>query len=420
MKNNFDKNIKDKLNNYEAPYDPAAWTKMNATLNNVSPVRLTAKYWFIGAAILTIVAVASSFFFKNEAEVNSEKNINAQIKSESTNNNDIDNSTSKQEISSLSSKEAEQITKSFKSLNNIESAVNKEVNTPLTQEDNSQLTQDPNHQTSQLIVDDKNTPESLSFIDPEITAQCQGENMTVVNKNNFKIFIGFPDGIKTVIYSKASKLINLTQSGKYTYGYLNKVNQLVEVNSFVINEAPVADFSFINTDVKFDEYGLPSTQVESSPGAASYEWTFDDQKASGNSATGHFFKKGMYEVALKVTSANGCAGYASKQIEINENYNLMAVNSFVPTDSDPQVNRFMPFSLTVRNTPFQLLVFDPTDGHIVFETNDASNGWDGIDKQTGKQVSNETAFIWKVMILNPINGETPEYAGTIIPLARRR
>ena len=100
MKNNFDKNIKDKLNNYEAPYDPAAWTKMNATLNNVSPVRPTAKYWFIGAAILTVVAVASSFFFNNEAEVNSEKNINAQIKSESTNNNDIDNSTSKQEISS--------------------------------------------------------------------------------------------------------------------------------------------------------------------------------------------------------------------------------------------------------------------------------------------------------------------------------
>ena len=98
----------------------------------------------------------------------------------------------------------------------------------------------------------------------------------------------------------------------------------------------------------------------------------------------------------------------------------MAMNSFVPTDVDPAINTFMPYSLKVRGDDFHMIIIDPADGHLIYETKDASKGWDGIDKQTGAMVKYESAYIWKVTIENRQIGESPEYAGTVVPLPTRR
>ena len=79
----------------------------------------------------------------------------------------------------------------------------------------------------------------------------------------------------------------------------------------------------------------------------------------------------------------------------------------------------MPRALKERDTPFKLIILDRRDGHIIYETTDANQGWDGIDRQTGTMVDYEQTYIWKVTLVSPQPGEQAEYFGTIIPLHKR-
>jgi hypothetical protein len=101
-------------------------------------------------------------------------------------------------------------------------------------------------------------------------------------------------------------------------------------------------------------------------------------------------------------------------IQIPSDYNLLAVNAFNPQSQDSRNSTFMPYALTIRQTPFSLIVLDPDNGGLVFETKDAGNAWDGIDRRDGKLVPGNKAYIWKVVIQRPIQGEKGEYRGTIV------
>jgi hypothetical protein len=95
-------------------------------------------------------------------------------------------------------------------------------------------------------------------------------------------------------------------------------------------------------------------------------------------------------------------------------YNLLAVNAFNPQSTNSRNSSFMPYALTIRQTPFKLIVLDPDTGGLVFETSDADDAWDGIDRRDGKLVPGNKAYIWKVVLQNPVAGEKSEYRGTIV------
>jgi len=92
---------------------------------------------------------------------------------------------------------------------------------------------------------------------------------------------------------------------------------------------------------------------------------------------------------------------------------LLAMNAFSPESFIPAKQTFMPRALVDRNTDFNLVIFDQSGG-IVFETNDASNAWDGIDKRNGQMVEANKTLVWKVAIKNPLDGEKPVYQGTVV------
>jgi hypothetical protein len=73
----------------------------------------------------------------------------------------------------------------------------------------------------------------------------------------------------------------------------------------------------------------------------------------------------------------------------------------------------MPYALSKRNSAFSLIIIDPDNGGIIFESSDASNPWDGIDKRNGKLVSESKTFIWKVTLSSPEKNEKAVYKGTI-------
>ena len=101
-------------------------------------------------------------------------------------------------------------------------------------------------------------------------------------------------------------------------------------------------------------------------------------------------------------------------VNIPTDYNLLAVNAFNPQSLDSRNSRFMPYALTIRQTPFKLIVLDPDNGGLIFESTDENNAWDGIDRRDGKLVPGNKAYIWKVVIQHPVAGEKGEYRGTIV------
>jgi hypothetical protein len=125
------------------------------------------------------------------------------------------------------------------------------------------------------------------------------------------------------------------------------------------------------------------------------------------------FKQQTYEVQVQ-TSNEECQVNETITMVSDQNYNLLAVNAFNPQSRDERNARFMPFALTIRDVRFELIIIDPDNGAVLFKSTDAQYPWDGIDQRTGQLVAAQKAFIWKVLLENPLPGEKNTYSGTIV------
>ena len=285
-------------------------------------------------------------------------------------------------------------------------------------ENNSATNNDGNKipiQSETSIASETNSNSSAPLIIPAVQDVCEGASIEIDNTNNVSLQISGPEQ-QITIPANSIRTINISKEGVYSLRALNG-NTTGNSQTFSVKRAPNVDFS-IDLDNKFDK-GLPTTYVNTDVIGEQFNWSFNKQKATGRSAGAHFYAKGEHEIELTVTANNGCTSSIVKSIFIDENYNLMAENAFIPTDNDPRNNTFMPYALTVRDVKFTLIVLDPSDGHMVFKTNDSSNGWDGTDMKTGSPVAFEKSYIWKVVILNPEPNEQNEYGGNIIPIRQK-
>ena len=104
----------------------------------------------------------------------------------------------------------------------------------------------------------------------------------------------------------------------------------------------------------------------------------------------------------------------NKTISIPEEYNLNASKALDVNASDVRFNTFMPYALKERNTPFELYIYDARSGRVIFKTSDASNGWNGVDSNTGEMLKNGSTVLWKVILKNPNPGEQREYSGNLV------
>jgi hypothetical protein len=230
--------------------------------------------------------------------------------------------------------------------------------------------------------------------------------LVIENKNKQDLQMIAPSGRKVSLKANSSKKILFEEAGNYTINSENKSS------SFLIISAPKTEFDISNED-EFIE-GVPTINVSSTSNAGAQSWIVKgtNLKYSGTDAQIHLFEKGKYEIVL-TTTKNGCESSTYKVVSIHKDYNLLAPSGFRPMDSDSRTKTFMPFALKERNTPFQLIVIDPRDGHILFQSNDENRGWDGIDNKTGQLASNSTNYLWKVNLEKPLKGEKQNYSGSV-------
>lgn len=434
MKDAFEKNIKESLENFEYEYNPKAWEQLNSKLDSAPKGGKSPLKWYIAASVTAGLLIGGYLYFNSNNETQNTTNdklVAEQNTSTTTENDQSTHSTAHESDNPTFTAQPDHTTVEQQRPQDVEEHT---YQAPITEPtpgtsstDGSQGTgyrpadyteiHSSNDKDNKPAVTSPGASTEIQFVDPQIGPICQGIAVQVVNDNDFNLIIEFPNGQMWTGKAKSTSKLYPSVAGTYHVGYYSH-ESFVQSNTFEVKKAPTANFEFIETDKPF-ENGLPTVKVVTESIADQLSWSTDFESIKGNKAEFHFFKDGKHDITLTTTGSNGCKTSVKKSVSIENNYNLLAENVFVPTDLDPKNNVFMPDALVDRNTGFQMIILDPRDGHVVFETNDASIGWEGNDKQTGKMADYQKAYIWKVTLNNPMPGENPVYSGTITPLERR-
>lgn len=418
MNKNIDELIKSALEGHEMPYDNNAWNSLNKKLNHPNAPIKPFKFWFFGTSIIAVITISSLLYFSSKQEENNDKPVEQKMdlieksNSQSTTSKKTKSEKTKgiqdDKISSNELEVKEDVKKDTKT-----NLILPKVNEILAEEITKDLKLDeeiPNPKKGNSVNTKKVTEPDV----PSFSNKCLGENLKVINKNDEGMTLIFPSGKKVSVAESATENIKLSEEGKYEL--LVNSKQKETYNSFFsVYENPRATL-LVEDELNY-ETGLPIIRGEVQTFEESIKWKVDKVVSANSSkaktAAFYFFKKGQFELEVIVSNEKGCSSIERKTISISEDYNLLAVNAFDPLSSDSRKNTFMPYALSKRNSAFSLIIIDPDNGGIIFESSDASNPWDGIDKRNGKLVSESKTFIWKVTLSSPEKNEKAVYKGTI-------
>lgn len=436
----FEDKMKEGLNANEYPYNPAAWAAMSKRLDKGSKGGF--KKWYYAAGILGAAAITTAVILNlNSNDASKKEPTSTEKVQTSSNHNSVKTSGTSNGTQKVNTNTPHSVTQQNSNSDDNTQVSNTAANVidPNTMASNtgnpdpsvsSQNTENrqantnngqptdyatANNNINDPIQGQQNNTSDWKFVAPAIPEMvCQGSVVQIENKNDYPLVIIYPNGLNWVGNDHQVTRLNPSLSGSYKLGYL-KDQQFVEKSRFVVNDSPVAEFDFVDLSEKYLN-GLPTIEVRATSNAATYEWEYKNGTVHGEEVGLHFYEKGVHPVKLTVTDENGCSSTIEKTVNVNEKYNLLAMNSFRPNSSLQENTTFMPYALTERDANFTMLILDPNDGHVMYETSDASKGWNGIDQSTGSLAPAENAYIWKVTIMNPQTGEPNAYTGTILLL----
>jgi hypothetical protein len=422
----IEKLIKDSLENHELPYDASAWDSLESKLPQaiiVKPINFT-KWVLIGFAAASLVV--SVFIVSNSEEKSTnqiEKTDVKQIEKQSSltkkvaSTNPVSNSEKQ-----LTNQKTAQKTSTENSTNSLIKVEQNQVRGEY-ENTNHQLIKElefgmiPNntiYQSNLVQNSTENQKSNSSYKILAVATKCQGETIELENENAKSIVLKSPSGKLEVIRAKSQLKTNLTQTGTYAINGIDERGDLIELKTFEVITSPSISLNF-DSELTY-ENGLPVLKANLEGEDSKIKWSLNNKAidASGKNAVIFAFNKGTYELSATASNELGCKSTESKLIQIKNDYNLLAVNAFNPNSSDLRLTTFLPVALQSRTSPFKMVILDPNDGGIVYETSDASQPWDGIDRRDGKMVSSNKSYVWKVSIKNPEIGEKSEYKGIFI------
>jgi gliding motility-associated-like protein len=172
------------------------------------------------------------------------------------------------------------------------------------------------------------------------------------------------------------------------------VNTATYTDYVYVENIPVAAFTPSQTELTniFTEVVFDNNSV----GATDYIWTFGDASAQSNQENPTheypFEEGGTYVVQLIALSPLGCADTAYATINITEEVIFYVPNTFTP-DGDNYNEYFQPvFTSGYDPYDFDLFIFNRW-GEIVWESHDASVGWDGT---YGGNLVQDGTYTWKI------------------------
>ncbi|MGM0477711.1 MAG: PKD domain-containing protein, partial [Bacteroidota bacterium] len=169
-----------------------------------------------------------------------------------------------------------------------------------------------------------------------------------------------------------------------------------ENNYICIDDYPVADFSADPSELTslYNE----TTFDNSSVGAETYAWDFDDGESSTATNPSHTFpgeEEDEFLVELIATSQYGCKDTTYETILMREELLYYVPNSFTP-DNDKFNEKFKPvFTSGFDPQDYTLLIFNRW-GETIFESNHPEVGWDGTYGADSEEIVKDGTYVWKI------------------------
>jgi gliding motility-associated-like protein len=177
---------------------------------------------------------------------------------------------------------------------------------------------------------------------------------------------------------------------------------------------PVAYFIFspnqpttINTSVSF---------TNGSIGASNYQWFFGDGATSNAVDPTHTYPEieGSYVVTLVASTPFGCTDTVQSIVNVVKELIFYVPNTFTP-DGDDFNETFQPvFTSGYDPFDFHLMIFNRW-GELIFESYDASIGWDGTygGKANGGELVKDGTYVWKIEVKTKLNDERKMFVGHV-------
>jgi hypothetical protein len=440
MKDKMEHTLKNLLENQELPYNSAAWDSMKQALDAKMPVTQPMNWykWLLGGAAITVIAVSTYFMIQKDTAIPEQTATTTKIKKpiqpaaktkkDGTINNSVKSVLSTTPAKSSLPTDSQFIKKDFSDSEFIKQTEIKaaalEGLLPVNSADSISNLVDlftkNNSITPKKLDDLPNTTDSTEELTANSTLiaavnMCLGERQLLENKNDFAVVVYKQSSNQAIATIESKKSLFFEAKEQGTYLVVDK-NKLVSesTNSFEVKNSTKPTVE-IESEIRYEK-GIPTLKAITNAGN-SVQWTVNniEMNSSKNELDFNPFKAGNYAVTVK-TLTEGCIVSQTSKVNVDEDYNLLAVNAFNPNSFEPRNQTFIPFALTQRDVKFTLLIMDPKDGGIIYQTDDASQPWNGIDKRTGQLSPSNQAYIWKVRIANPLPGESAEYKGTITKL----
>lgn len=169
-----------------------------------------------------------------------------------------------------------------------------------------------------------------------------------------------------------------------------------ETNYIEVYHNPVADFSFFPFDA--DILDPIITFTNSSINASIYNWIIESYGATQVENPVIEFpndQQGNYDVMLSASTEMGCADTAYAIVPIKDVILFYIPNTFTP-DGDDYNETFQPiFTSGFDPMDFHLMIFNRW-GEVIFESYDASRGWDGTYGASSDRLVKDGTYVWRI------------------------
>lgn len=369
MKDQFEKNIKSLVDEFSYDYDPKAWDQLSKKL----PGPKGSTSWFQVGFFTTILAVGllGSAIWLMFAIFFSSENSNTQTKDKPT--------------------------KQYTKQKNKTIAFKNEKSVATT----SNTSQDHSNQIKCVFG---------NIVDIDTLELVSGVEFLNDTDNNTEIATIEQINKESATFLNQNKPTEI--SPKMPSPILEQNKQIVESTPEIVKPCESLSVSLDADAISYID-GLPRIHIKAESNAEIIWNSSDLFNQQSKTADLLAFKAKTYTINVEGI-LDGCKESAQIKITANDEYNLLAVNAFNTNSRDERNATFMPYALTIRQTPFEMLIIDPDNGSVVFKTSDCQRPWDGIDHRNGQLVPSQKAFIWKVSLANPLPNEKSTYSGTIV------
>jgi hypothetical protein len=421
MKEDIEKLMKNALDGYELPFQDGAWESFQKKMNETSS-KNSFKWWIFGSAALAVL-ICSAYFFQENQNLPNELSTNNNQEELTSPENHLKNEPSSNVNSGNIKSNKIELSANNESLNSNDPSFDllNEDKTFTESSDIIKISAPPINNSSSnsensSIPETTQNDEDLTDNFPTFNNKCKNESITIHNTFTYELILKTPSGREIGIEPNSKSDIGLKETGVYLLGYLSRKTNgnFKEMSNFNVLGVPTISLT-IDENLIYKN-GLPTFNMEANSSEENISWIINRTVCNkyGKNVEFNFFNKGNYTIKATAKNELGCETSESKSIQIEEDYNLLAMSAFNPNSADYRNSTFLPYALKERNSDFKMIILDPDNGGVIFETTEASNPWTGIDRRDGKMVAASKSFIWKVTIINPELGEKGEYKGTVV------